>query len=145
MISVVLIDGDDSYHSQMNTALGAEAGIEVTRETSSGFLGLEAVRKLRPDILITDLLTSDLSGLEVISRVHRELPQVGIIVWSDYTSSACVRLVVRAGARGFVARNRYHNAIVVAIRRVALGQRYFYPAEFARYISDLDSPGSAST
>ncbi len=120
--------------------LRAETGVEVVGDTASGALGLETVRRLKPDILITDLLTTDMGGVEVISLAHKEWPWVGIIVWSDYASSACLRLVMRAGARGFITKDHYKNDMVTAIRKVALGERCFCPAELARYCRGRQQP-----
>ena len=133
MLKVILIDKNENDRASLKALLSSEADIKVIGDTASGASGVEIAIKLVPDVLVADILTRDVSGILVMRQVHLLFPQIGLVVLSEYASKASVGLALWAGAKGYVVKGHNQNVIVTAIRRVALGESYFYPSENAKY------------
>ncbi|MBL8172938.1 MAG: response regulator transcription factor, partial [Acidobacteria bacterium] len=92
--------------------------------------GLEAVRlaeRLKPDVLITDVMMPGLNGLEVARQVSKSLPRTRIIILSMYTNDAYVFEALKNGALGYVLKDSQAADLIQAVREVAAGRRYLSP------------------
>jgi two-component system response regulator NreC len=92
--------------------------------------GPETVRlaeRLRPDVLLLDLMMPGLNGLEVAKQLSRRLPRTRIVVLSMHADVAYALAAVRAGASAYVVKEAGVDELVRAIRTVAEGRRYFSP------------------
>jgi len=73
-------------------------------------------------ILVVDISLPGMSGLELLRRLSRRLPELRTLVFSMHESPATVRSCLGAGARGFITKNSAPEAMVEALRRVAGGE-----------------------
>jgi DNA-binding NarL/FixJ family response regulator len=85
------------------------------------------VERLRPDILIIDLVMPGLSGLDITREVARRCPATRIVVLSMHSSDAYVLQALRNGASGFVLKDASSAELIRAIGEVLAGHRYLSP------------------
>ncbi|MFW5883095.1 MAG: LuxR C-terminal-related transcriptional regulator, partial [Verrucomicrobiota bacterium] len=83
--------------------------------------------KHEPDFVILDVMLPELNGVEVLSRLKRDIPNAHILVFSGVTSKAVIKRVLRAGVSGYIEKDAGIDELENAIRRVAEGQSYFGP------------------
>src|SRR6185437_9146514 len=101
-IQIVVIDDNVRSLELLSAALDRD-GIHV-HTASSPELGLELVRKLRPRLVITDLVMPRLSGLEVLDRVMRTDPTIDVILMTaHYTTDTAVE-AIRKGAADYLEK-----------------------------------------
>jgi DNA-binding NtrC family response regulator len=101
-IQIVVIDDNVRSLELLAAALDRD-GIHV-RTASSPELGLELVRKLRPRLVITDLVMPRLSGLEVLDRVMMTDPAIDVILMTaHYTTETAVE-AIRKGAADYLEK-----------------------------------------
>lgn len=106
----------------------AEPDLLVCGEASTAESTLEALARSKPHILVTDVALSGLNGIELTKRVHTLLPEVSVIVVSQYDEALYAERSLRAGARGYVLKAEVDGVIVEAVRRVAKGGIYLSEA-----------------
>jgi two-component system sensor histidine kinase/response regulator len=99
---VVVIDDDEAMRLSCRKIL-AKAGLEV--ETfEDGLQGVEAVARLKPDLLIVDLKMPGISGLEVIERVRQLDSAAVIVVITGYATIDTAVEAMKAGAYDFLPK-----------------------------------------
>ena len=101
-IQIVVIDDNVRSLELLSAALDRN-GIHV-HTASTPELGLELIRKLRPRLVITDLVMPRLSGLEVLNRVMMTDPAIDVILMTaHYTTETAVE-AIRKGAADYLEK-----------------------------------------
>jgi DNA-binding NarL/FixJ family response regulator len=99
-------------------------------------------------LAVIDIGLPDMSGIDVIAQLHRKLPQLPILVSSNFQTEATFLEAIRAGAHGYLLKSDTETAMAYAITRVMNGEFPVSPA-LARYLfklagSPVASPHSAN-
>ena len=79
--------------------------------------------ELRPHVVVIDCAEM----VEVLARIHRESPEVGLVVFSNKSEDATVCKALVNGARGYVLKTSPTEELVTAIEAVHARQAYFSP------------------
>ncbi len=127
MITLILADDHDVVRLGLRRLLEAETDLNVVGEASDGLQVLPMVERLRPDILVLDLVMPGLNGLEVVRQVKKRVPKTHVIVLSMHANEAYVFEALRNGAVAYVLKGSNGSELVQAIRSVLAGQRYLSP------------------
>jgi DNA-binding NarL/FixJ family response regulator len=137
----VLIDDHPIVRTGLHTLIESTGDIVVVGEADGGMAGIELARKLRPDVVIADLLLPDLDGVAVTERIRAELRETHVIILTSVgEEDAAVVRAVRAGALGYVLKNAETELLVQTIRLAAVGQVYLSPRAAARLMHEMRSP-----
>jgi DNA-binding NarL/FixJ family response regulator len=126
-ISIVLADDHPLVRRGMQGALEAEPGFAIVAETGDGLETVRLVERLRPDVLVLDLMLPGLSGLDVLPIVRQRCPQTRVVVLTMYAGEDFVLQALKNGALGYVLKGCDTAHAVEAVRRAAAGQRYLSP------------------
>jgi DNA-binding NarL/FixJ family response regulator len=100
---------------------------QVVGEADDGLEAVELVERLRPDVLIVDVMLPGLNGLEVTTRVRARVPETRVVVLSMYANESYVLEALRNGASGYVLKATSVSQLVEAVRAALAGQRYLSP------------------
>ncbi len=145
MITLVLADDHHLVRQGLKHLLKRQSGFELLGEAADGFAAVTLVEKLKPQILLLDLMVPKLHGLEVIRRL-RPNKKTRIIVVSMHSDEPYVLEALRHGAWGYVLKDSTEEELIEAIRTVTNGSRYFSPPlrdravrNFARRLETSDS------
>ena len=113
---VVLADD----HASVLVAFGRmlEPCCELVASVSHGLDSLEAVSRLKPDVLVVDLMMPDLDGLEVCRRVKKMAPETGVIIVTAFDDPYIQTIALRDGASAFVAKHMAASALEPTVQRV---------------------------
>lgn len=95
---------------------------EVLASVPNGRQAVEATNKLRPDVLVVDLMMPDLDGLEVCRLVRQTAPQTQVIIVTAYDDSEVHSLALQVGAAAFVPKHSAATTLRHTIRRVCAEQ-----------------------
>jgi two-component system response regulator NreC len=124
MTDIVLADDHKVVRQGLRALLEAESDFRVVGETGDGLEAVQLVERLKPDVLVLDLMMPGLSGLEVTRQVGRLSPQTRVVVLSMHASQAYVLEALRNGAAGYVLKESSTEDLVRALREVTAGRRY---------------------
>lgn len=127
MTTIVLADDHNVVRRGIKALLESEPDITVIGEASTGVDAAQLVQQLRPDILIVDLMLSDMSGLAVIRQIRKKSPRTAGIVLSMYGNDCYVVEALQAGAKAYVLKDSSPEELLRAVREVAAGHRYLAP------------------
>lgn len=93
-------------------------------EVSTLRAALERVRSKPWSLVITDLSLPDAQGIESVAQLRRAAPALPLLVLSLHSEAAYATQVMRYGAMGYMTKDHASTELVVAIERVAQGERY---------------------
>jgi DNA-binding NarL/FixJ family response regulator len=89
------------------------------------------------DLVLLDMTMPGISGEELISRLNARYPGVPILVLSMHNEPQIVRRAVKAGAAGYLSKDREPEELLFAIRRVAGGGRFVDPRIAEEFVFQL--------
>ena len=134
-LTIVLADDHNVVRQGLKALLEAQPGWTVIGDTADGVAAVELAERLRPDVLVVDMMMPGLPGLEVIRRVRQRVPQTQIVVLSMHAEESYVREALRAGALAYVLKEAKAAEFTQAVSEAAAGRRYLSTALSERAIS----------
>jgi len=123
----MLADDHAIVRQGLQAVLKTQPDIQVVGEAADGPEAVRVAERLRPDVLLLDLMMPGLNGLDVAKQLARRLPRTRIVVLSMHADIAYALAAMRAGASAYVVKEAGVDELVRAIRAVAEGRRYFSP------------------
>jgi two-component system, NarL family, response regulator NreC len=133
--TIVLADDHHVVRHGLRALLEREQDFSIVGEAADGREVIEVVLRLRPDVLILDLVMPKLQGLEVTQLLTTQTPATRIIVLSMHASEGYVLEALRKGAVAYVLKEATSTELVTAVREVVSGRRYLSPPLSERAIS----------
>jgi DNA-binding NarL/FixJ family response regulator len=111
--TVLIVDDHPSFRASARILLESE-GFIVVGEAEDGMSALEAVGRLRPDVVLLDIALPDIDGFDVAARLTgHDGPAVVLVSSRDPDDFG--PLVSRSGARGFVPKGELSGERVEAL------------------------------
>ncbi len=122
--SIVLGDDHKIVLRGLRALLEGQPGFAVVGEASDGLKVTSMVERLKPDVLVVDLMMPGLSGFDVARRVTKKQPKTRVVILSMYSSEAHVVEALRSGASAYVLKDASAEELISAIQEAAMGRRY---------------------
>ncbi len=127
-IRVVLAEDQAMVLGALAALLDLEPDIEVVRCAANGRGAFDAVFKLVPDVLVTDIEMPLMTGLELAGKLRESHPAVRTVILTTFARPGYLRRALEAGARGYLLKDRPAAELADAVRRVHRGLRVIDPA-----------------
>ena len=133
-IKILIIDDHAILRMGLASLLNAKRDFEVVGDAANGETGIRKAQKLKPDVVILDLMMPGLDGCETTRRFMAHDPASKILILTTFGTSDGISHALEAGAKGAVMKNCDFSELQAAIRSVAGGEKYVSP-EISRIIS----------
>ncbi len=104
--------------------INKEADMVVCGEAETVAGVRSGVEKEKPDVLLTDLCLGDSDGLELIKALKAQFPQLPMLVLSQQDETLFAERTLRAGARGYIMKERATQDVLEGIRTILGGDLY---------------------
>ena len=127
-LSVLVVDDHPVVRMGVSMMLAAESGLRVVGEASSCAEGWSMLLKLRPDVVLVDLMLEDGTACDLMQKLQAKGLAAQILVYSAHTGEAKVLETLRAGASGYIIKGSAQQRLIDAIHTVAGGDSYLDPA-----------------
>lgn len=124
MIRMLIADDHTIMREGLKQLFSLVADLQVVAEAESGTQLIELLRQVEIDLLLLDMNMPGISGEILIARLHTQYPNLPILVLSMHNEIHIAQRALRAGALGYLTKDRDPETLLVAIRRVVSGQRY---------------------
>lgn len=124
--TVVIIDDHEAVREMMGRYLEG-LDYEVVGQAGTGFEAMRLFKEAAPNVAILDIFLPELCGQEVILRLRRELPETRILVFTAAYDTAVLSSALRGEPNGMVHKSEPLEVLVLALRIVAAGGRFFSP------------------
>jgi DNA-binding NarL/FixJ family response regulator len=141
-IRVLIADDHSVVRQGLRTFLEGDRGLELVGEAKDGAEALRMAHRLRPDVILMDLLMPGMDGLTATAAVRRELPDTEVLALTSVLEDAAVVGAVRAGAIGYMLKSAEPEELRTAIRAAAAGRVQLAPEAAARLMREVRAPES---
>ena len=136
-IRVVVADDQELVRAGLRTILAAQDDLDVVGEAGDGREAVDAVRRLRPDLVVMDVRMPVMDGLEATRRIVAEPDPPHVLVLTTFDLDEYVYEALRAGASGFLLKGAPTDQVVEAVRVVASGDALIAPSVTRRLIDEF--------
>ncbi len=117
-IKVAIADDHTLFRKGMITLLETFSQLEVSIEAEDGHILLQKIAQVPPDVVLLDMDMPTMGGAEVIKHLHRDYPEVKIIIVSMHDESEFILQSLELGANSYLLKNAEPDEVVVAIETV---------------------------
>ncbi|MFV2060374.1 MAG: response regulator [Gammaproteobacteria bacterium] len=114
----VLIVDDDSLIREMLRLILSESGLTVSGEAGDGATTRRLLAENPPHLVLLDIVLPGENGLELLSFIKKEYPEIHVIMISGEPSSKRVQSAISSGARGFIVKPFNAQNVMSAIKRL---------------------------
>lgn len=139
-IRVLIADDHSVVREGLRRFLGRDPELAVVGEASDGAEAVELARRLRPDVVLMDLLMPVMDGIAATSAIRKELPEIEVVALTSVLESAAVIGAVKAGAIGYLLKDIRAAELRRAIKAAAAGQVQLTPQASAYLMREVRTP-----
>ena len=100
---------------------------ELVGRASDGRELVEAARRLKPEVVVTDISMPVLNGIDALRELKRVAPDIRVVVVTMHADPHLAAEAVRAGAMGYVLKHSAGGELLQAVREVVRGRVYITP------------------
>jgi DNA-binding NarL/FixJ family response regulator len=118
---VLIVDDHPIFRAGLTGLVNLEAELTVCGEAHDAAQAMQALEKLKPDLVLLDMSLPGKSGLELLKDIRALAPQMPVLIISMHDETLFAERVIRAGGRGYIMKQEGPEKIVQAIRRVLSG------------------------
>ena len=144
-LRILIADDHHVVRQGLRTYLRVDPELEVVGEAEDGAEAVRLARRLRPDVVLMDLIMPELDGIAAIRQIRSELPDTEVMALTSVLEDASVVEAVRAGAIGYLLKNTRAQELRLAIKAAAQGQVQLSPKAAARLMREVAAPERPET
>jgi DNA-binding NarL/FixJ family response regulator len=139
-LRILVADDHELVRRGIRAVLRARHDWTVVGEAVNGREAVEKASKLKPDVAIVDVSMPHLDGLQVTRQIREATPNTKVVVVTMHESDQMVRLVLDAGALGYVLKSDLARHLVKAVKNVCAEKLFLTPR-----VSDIVLKGFLKT
>ncbi|MET0394828.1 MAG: response regulator transcription factor [Chitinophagaceae bacterium] len=119
-IRIALIDDQKLFRQSLATLMVNTPGLELVTEAENGRDFLARLQSLPepPHVVLMDMQMPEMDGIELNAVLHRQFPQIRIIVLSVHANERLIARMIEAGANGYLVKNCDKEELITAIQTV---------------------------
>jgi DNA-binding NarL/FixJ family response regulator len=122
-LRVLLVDDDTVFRELLAFVLRADVGAEIVGHASDGAQGVELARELQPDVVVMDLRMPAMDGFEATRQIAATVPDARVVVVSSSTEPEDIERAGKAGAAGYVPKDRAVAELSDAVGQLRAAKR----------------------
>lgn len=119
MMNILIVEDEELIRKSIVLTIDWEAlGCRVAGEAANGVEALEAVEKLSPDLIITDLKMPLMDGIKLLKTLREQENQIPVIILTAYDTFQYVQSALRLGAVDYLLKPFHDGELETAVERV---------------------------
>jgi DNA-binding NarL/FixJ family response regulator len=128
MIKVLVVDDNAGVRAALKRIIEKTSDIAVGGEAGNGLEAIGRIEEQEWDVVLLDVSLPDLTGLELLKRIKIQKPDLRVLMVSVHTEEVYAAPALRAGASGYLTKDRAAEQLAIAIRKVSAGRPFFSPS-----------------
>jgi NarL family two-component system response regulator LiaR len=140
-IQVLIVDDHAVVREGLRAFLQTQEGMNVAGEAADGNEAIEAATRLRPDVILMDLVMPELDGVTAMRTLRERVPDARVIVLTSFLDEDKLLPALRAGAAGYLLKNAEPKELARAVRAAHAGEALLDPVVAARLVERLATDG----
>ena len=143
-IRVLIVDDHAVVRQGLKSFLRTQDDIVVVGEAADGEEALTQLQRLRPDVILMDLVMPGVDGIAATRRIHEASPDTKVIVLTSFTQDEQVIAAVKAGASAYLLKDVRPQELGQAIRAVFGGDVQLHPYAAAKLMQEVAASGTGA-
>jgi NarL family two-component system response regulator LiaR len=140
IIKVLIADDHPVVRQGLRTFLELQDDVEIAGEAASGAEAVALAGRLRPDVVLLDLVMPGMEGTEAIHGIRAASPSTRVLVLTTFSDDERVLRSVRAGAAGYLLKDVRPPDLVEAVRTVHRGEAVLHPSVAGKLMREVARP-----
>jgi DNA-binding NarL/FixJ family response regulator len=137
MIKVLICDDQSIVSTGLSTILGSSSEIQVLGTAADGAEAVQKVAQLQPDVVLMDMKMPIMNGIEATALLHKEQPNIKVLVLTTYDADEWVFDAIRSGAAGYLLKDTPPQTLIQAVLDTAAGKNPLDPAIAGRLMDQF--------
>jgi DNA-binding NarL/FixJ family response regulator len=138
-VKILIADDHPIFRAGLKETLAKEPEVELIGEADDGREALALARRQRWDVAVLDITMPGRDGLEVLQELRRDRPKLPVLILSAHPEDQLALRLLRAGAAGYVTKDKAPEVLFAAIRRVLAGGKYISESLAEKVVLKLES------
>ena len=134
---MLVVDDHAVVREGLRAFLDLQDGIEVAGEAADGREAVDLAERLRPDVVLMDLVMPELDGVGAMRLLRDRVPAARVIVLTSFLDDGKLMPALRAGAAGYLLKNAAPQEVARAVRVAHAGEALLDPVVAARLVESL--------
>lgn len=130
---ILLVDDNSEHLRGIKELITLETGYDIVGATTSANIGINLVKKYRPEIVVMDINLPEKDGLQAIQEIEKLGLDTKVLVLSGYDDSDLIFRAMKLGAKGYVLKTMSSAQLVYAIDEILAGKFYLPSALSSRF------------
>lgn len=122
VIKVLIVDDHKLVRQGLRFLLEQDGGFEVVGECEDGAAAAGEAARLRPDVVLLDLLMPHVDGLGALRQIRLRAPEARVVILTSHRADNRVREALMVGAQAYLLKSAGVEDVVTTVRAVAAGQ-----------------------
>ena len=136
-VRILIADDHEIVRQGLRAFLALDPALDVVGDAANGAQAVRLAHRLRPHVVLMDLVMPELDGIAATEAIRRELPDTHVVVLTSMLEDASVSGAVRAGAIGYLLKDTSAPELRQAIKAAAAGQVQLSRAAAARLMGQV--------
>jgi DNA-binding NarL/FixJ family response regulator len=136
-IRVLLVDDHQLFREGLAIILNNQPDFQVIAEAGDGLEAQIKARKLKPDLILMDVIMPGCDGLEATHRIKQELPQTTIVMLTVREEDDDLFQAIRNGAQGYLLKSIRSRDMLEMLRTATRGEAAITPAMGSRMLEEF--------
>jgi NarL family two-component system response regulator LiaR len=136
-VRVMIVDDHAVVREGLKKYLGLLNEFEIAGEAATGAEAVELAGKLRPQVILMDLVMPVMDGIEATRQLHEKMPDIKVIVLTSFTDDDKLFPALRAGAVAYLLKDVGPAELAETIRAAARGETRLNPEVTRRLVAGL--------
>ena len=124
-LRILIVDDHQSVRVLLRTILESIPGWEVCGEANNGVAAIKYAQRLRPHIIVMDLMMPECNGLEATKQVLKSDPEIRVILTTLHEFPSFSEEARRVGACGCFLKEESGRHLVPAVRVASKNEKFF--------------------
>ena len=121
-IRVLLVDDHAVVRSGLGAVLAAFDDMQLAGEASNGQEAVQACERLRPDVVLMDLLMPVMDGVAATRAIHERWPDIPVVALTSFGDRELVEGALKAGATSYLIKTVSARELAAAVRDAVAGK-----------------------
>jgi NarL family two-component system response regulator LiaR len=142
-IRVLIADDHEIVRQGLRAFLSLDSALEVVGEAANGAEAVRVAHRMRPQVVLMDVIMPELDGIAATEIIRRELPNTNVVVLTSALEDESIVKAVRAGALGYLLKDSKAPELLQAIKAAAAGQLHLSATVTTRLVRKAVAPQRA--
>lgn len=144
-IRILVCDDHAIIRIGLKSLIAGTPDMQLVGEATDGEEAVVMARKLKPDVIIMDLLMPRKDGVAAITEIRKKNHEARILVFTSFSDDKNVFPSLKAGASGYLLKDCSPEELVQAIKDVYQGKSSLHPVIVQRVLQELHQPADLPT